>query len=436
MSVITALRSYRQQLSASHGQSEGQRATWRWNMEVSFEWGSDDAYVVSGTFRSTNGDAWPELASLNALLAEPGDAIRVRSMVDVDDALLSCWRDLGVIASGLDWLTPGDPLPSGLLICFGNGAEEERLAVQHELALFGGSAASFAVVNSKARVKQWCLELGIATPEGRVCTTLDEIIDTTRELLARFERVAIKDPYGASGRGILLVSSADRVQRLLARQNGGRVISEGCVVEGWYPVEVSHNSQWLVLPSGEVFPLGSSEQLLADQKYKGNFMPMPSRTREPEALREQQRRIAVHAHAAGYRGVLGIDSVLTRQGELFPVIELNGRFNLSTYALAVLQKVGHRGPACLKSYTVPCTRSVQLQELFESAGPFGLPLYRPGRPGLLPLGFTGTTTPLSKKVMRFIPLILADSDERVHSLVAQCDDVMARVGVPSEGERP
>ena len=433
MSVMKALRTYRQQLSASRGGGDGERATWHWNMEVSFEWGSDDAYVVSGTFRSTNGDSWPELASLNALLAEPGDAVRVRSLAHVDEALLSCWRGLGIVAPGLGWLPEEAALPSGLLICFGNGVAEERLAARYGLGLFGGGAESFAVVNSKARVKNWCLELGVATPEGRVCHTLDEVLDTTRQLLARFERVAIKEAYGASGRGILLASSVDRVQRLLSRQGRSRVIAEGCVVEGWYPARVSHNSQWLVLPSGEVSPLGSSEQLLSDQKYKGNFMPSPERAREPAALYAQQRRMARHAFEVGYRGVLGIDSVLTEQGECFPVIELNGRFNLSTYALAVLEKLGHRGPACLRSYTVPRSHALALQDLFESGGRLHLPLYCAERGGVLPLGFTGQNTPASKGLVRFIPLILGESEERVLALGAQCDEVMARVGAGGFG---
>jgi hypothetical protein len=405
-------------------------------MEVSFEWGSDDAYVVSGTFRSTNGDSWPELASLNALLAEPRDSIRVRSLEHVDEALLSCWRDLGIMGSGLGWLSADAALPSGLLISFGNGVAEEQLAARCGLGLFGGGAESFARVNSKACVKRWCLELGIPTPEGRVCHTLDEVIDTTRQLLTRFDRVAIKDAYGASGRGILLASSADRVQRLLSRQSRSQIIPEGCVVEGWYPVRVSHNSQWLVLPSGEVSPLGSSEQLLADQKYKGNFMPRREQAREPAALSAQQRRMARRAFEAGYRGVLGIDSVLTERGESFPVIELNGRFNLSTYALAVLEKLGHQGPACLKSYTVPRARPLALHELFESGGRLGLPLYHAERGGVLPLGFTGMSTPVSKKVMRFIPLIVGESDESVLALGAQCDEVMARVGADSRGDAP
>jgi hypothetical protein len=433
MSVMTALREYRQQLSAGRGSGGAERATWHWNMEVSFEWGSDEAYVVSGTFRSTNGDSWPELASLNALLAEPGDVVLVRSEAHVDDALLSCWRDLGIMAPGLGWLSAGSALPGGLLISFGNGVGEERLAARHGLGLFGGGAESFALVNSKARVKRWCHELGIATPEGRVCHTLDEVIDTTRELLARFERVAIKEAYGASGRGILLASSVQRVQRLFSRQGRSPVIPEGCVVEGWYPARVSHNTQWLVLPSGQVSPLGSSEQLLADQKYKGNFMPSPERAREPAELYVQQRRVARHAFEAGYRGVLGIDSVLTEQGELFPVIELNGRFNLSTYALAVLEKLGHPGPACLRSYTVPRSQTLALQDLFQRGGRSELPLYRPGRGGVLPLGFTGKNTPLSKGLVRFIPLLLADGDEHVFALGARCDEVMARVGAGSLG---
>jgi hypothetical protein len=71
--------------------------------------------------------------------------------------------------------------------------------------------------------------------------------------------------------------------------------------------------------------------------------------------------------------------------------------------------------------------------LLEGGGPLGLPLYRAGRGGVLPLGFTGMSTPLSKQVMRFIPLILGETDEHVHALSARCGEVLARVRAVSQG---
>jgi len=44
--------------------------------------------------------------------------------------------------------------------------------------------------------------------------------------------------------------------------------------------------------------------------------------------------MAVRAYQHGYHGVLGIDSLIAKSGLIFPVVELNARFNLSTYVLA------------------------------------------------------------------------------------------------------
>jgi hypothetical protein len=443
MTILSAFAAYREQLAAS-----SLPACWRWNMEASFRWGTPRDYVVScaSARAETTSDRWPELGCLVVLLAQEGDTVLFDGAGDCgfDVDLLDHWKGLGArlprvrIAAQLDGgslhqqavieLVGGEseslvaaagaacPDPNSLLVCFGTTADDETFAAERHLLLFGGSAASTETCNDKRTAKLWCRELGLPTPEGRVCSSATIAEETAADLFERHATIVVKDPYGASGKGLVLCNSIDRVRRVLRRfpAQESQCSATSVIVEAWLEKRVSHNAQYLILPDGNILYLGHTEQVLAKQKYLGNNIPRGW----PQTFHEDQfhtyEQIAQRAYREGYHGIIGIDSFITYGGVWFPCVELNARFNLSTYALAFLERIGYPNVACFKNYLMKWHKTLSLQEFFDV---LDVPWLRRGmESGVVPLIFTGRTSPASRGLLRLGMLFLADAPLEVNAL--------------------
>lgn len=219
---------------------------------------------------------------------------------------------------------------------------EERLAETCSITLVGPPAEISRMVNDKLHSRALAQKLGFPVTEGKICWSEDQIRRTYEELaLAGFDRIIVKAPYGASGQGLHLVNSQAKLERLLILlfQRGGQQPEGGWLVEGWHDKLADVNVQLFVAEDGRVDLFSMKEQLLAGTVYKGSRMPIERDGISPVALatlRDQAERAGQALYALGYRGVAGIDAIIT-QRDVYPMIEINGRFTLSTY----LSFLGH-----------------------------------------------------------------------------------------------
>lgn len=223
---------------------------------------------------------------------------------------------------------------------------EEKLAESVDIKLVGPSADISRMVNDKLHSRALAQELGFPVTEGKVCLSEDEIRGAYKELtMAGFDKVIVKSPHGASGQGLHLVNNQAKLERLLILlfQRGGQPSKGGWLVEGWHDKLADLNIQLFVAEDGTVNLFSMKEQLLAGTVYKGSRMPIErsNLSSSLETLRNQAERTGKALHAFGYRGVAGIDAIIT-QKEVYPIIEINGRFTLSTY----LSFLGHILGAC------------------------------------------------------------------------------------------
>ncbi|WFE28739.1 ATP-grasp domain-containing protein [Solwaraspora sp. WMMD791] len=265
---------------------------------------------------------------------------------------------------------------------------EERLTQLTGLRLAAPPADVCKKVNSKIYSRLLADELGLPQPEGMVCRELDELDRAVRragEWLAAGRPIVLKDAFGVSGRGIVVVRDSRRLAQLHAliargaRRSGGRV---GVIMEEWLPKRHDLNYQMTVDRVGEVHFDVVKEAITSDGVHQGHRMPAPLSPAQHRQVRSAARAIGGRLAADGYFGIVGVDALTTTDGRLYPIIEVNARNNMSTYQERLRRTwFGPDTVALARQYPMRLTRALPFGEL--SALLAGVLADRPDRPGLV-----------------------------------------------------
>lgn len=213
---------------------------------------------------------------------------------------------------------------------------EEKLARRCGLSLIGPSSGICKWLNNKIHSREIAEKLGFPVCTGKVCRTTDEIREEY-EVLTRqlsFSRVIVKEPFGASGKGLYVIDRQDMLEPVLtivsrfAKKTG---ISEW-LAEGWYEKKRDINYQIYISPAGDVKLLSVKEQILRGVVYVGSRMGAD--VIDADTLQKYSMfaaKLGDYLYNAGYTGIASIDSIMTGSGGIIPIIEINGRLSLSTY---------------------------------------------------------------------------------------------------------
>lgn len=220
----------------------------------------------------------------------------------------------------------------------GMSPQVQELADACGLALTAPPAAVCKAVNSKIYSRTLVERLGLRQPAGWCCDDIDrwrEAVAWARGVLAAGNRVAVKDAFGVSGRGILVIDAEarlDQVDRMLrtraARRGEDRL---GVVVEQWVPTSADLNYQFVVFGDGTVGFDFVKLALTERGVHKGHLMPAPVTEAVHAEIVDVATRVGAALAEDGYHGVVGIDAMLDPDGGLYPVTEINARNNMSTY---------------------------------------------------------------------------------------------------------
>jgi hypothetical protein len=213
---------------------------------------------------------------------------------------------------------------------------EEKIASTCGLKMIGAPSTVNAIVNDKIGNREIAEKLGFECCSGRICNSIDEIREEYYHLIRTepfFEKVIIKEPYGASGKGLYIIESEERLASTLAKlaRFARNKPDSRWLVEGWYPKQADVNYQIYVSPEGAVNVFSIKEQLLRDTVYIGSKVPPELSPAVVDSYQEYGTRIGRYLFEMGFTGVAGIDSIITSQNVIIPIIEINGRFTLSTY---------------------------------------------------------------------------------------------------------
>jgi hypothetical protein len=189
---------------------------------------------------------------------------------------------------------------------------------------------------------------------GFECETVAEflaVLDQVEPLVEQGERVVVKDAYGVSGKGLVVLDAKVRVSgvrklvtRRAARSGDDRL---HVVVERWLPKVFDLNYQFTVGRDGGVVFDFVKQALTEDGVHKGHLVPAELQPHHHEELRHAAEVIGARLHADGFSGIAGVDAILGLDGLLYPLLEINARLNMSTYQGGVTERLLPDGYSCL-----------------------------------------------------------------------------------------
>jgi D-alanine-D-alanine ligase-like ATP-grasp enzyme len=303
---------------------------------------------------------------LRAIDASAGEVVAVENSLPsrtiTEDALESpqTLDFLRGLADGHTYLMP-----------MGISAAEEQLSPAVGLPLAGPPAEVCKRVNGKMYSRRLVDSLGLTAVPGMVCERVAELAGAIQAQRARGGRVVVKESLGVSGRGMVVLqdmAAADRLLRVIGRR--GQQARIDMVVESWIEGATDLNYQFLVSRSGQVWFGAVKEAILHNNVHQGHRFPVPLSEEHLAALQESASLIGRALHADGYYGMVGVDAMIGPDGTLYPCLEINARFNMSTYQNRIAERFIPEGQhAIAATFNLKLSRAHSFAEVAAALGP-------------------------------------------------------------------
>lgn len=401
------------------------RFVWLCNFEVENEWAHN--YVGLPVPRlSTTTSTVQRMEELGALIAEPIDYLLLGKGLDkeyrhyVERLGLGLPTEL-VAQDGAAAKTTQSVLGSpellrqlselaeqgAFLMPMGTSAEEQKIADATGLRMAVPDADTFERVNSKIYSRRLVEELGLRAIPGYACETVEELHAALGGGPSKEQPVIVKDAFGVSGKGLVVLDSRTKAQRLLrmvdqrARRTGIEALH--VVVERFLTKRFDLNYQLTIDRGGGVRFAFVKEALTVGGVHKGHIMPPALTATQYQEIAEGAERIGARLYADGFFGVVGVDALLGADDLVYPVLEINARLNMSSYQGRVTERFLRPGHVALaKHYPLRLSRPVSFDEVRKALG--GLAVAPEGGTGLVIMCFgtvnaqAATSTPFDGRL--------------------------------------
>lgn len=319
------------------------------------------------------------------------------------------------------------------LLPMGTSVLEQKLADVCGLPLAVPDAATFEHVNSKIFSRRLVEAGGLRAVPGYSCETCDElaaVLERCRPGLDEGVPIVIKEAYGVSGKGLIVIDGpvkADRLLRMIerrAQRTGDRRLH--VVAEEWLPKLCDLNYQVTVTPDGGTRLDFVKEALTENGAHKGHLMPANLSQAHQAEIEHAAQTVGRGLHRAGFFGVAGIDAIIGTDGTLYPVLEINARLNMSTYQGSVTERYLPAGHVALaRHYPLSLNAPVSFADLTAALGP----LLDPAEPGYLIITCFGTVNANSGEDRpfggRLYALLVAPDRQRLSALEAAAAAALA-----------
>ena len=422
------------------------------NFEAERYWAANHVGLPGPTL-SASVNIVARMEELGVLLAGPDDHLILKQ--PVDPGYLAHLRGLGVALPNIltpERVEPGrstteDVLDSpallgtlaalgrsgALLMPMGTTVHEEKLAAECGLPLAVPGADTFERVNGKDYGRRIAAEAGLRMIPGQECHTVDELADALRDCEST---VVVKEAYGVSGKGLIVIDEPRKAERLLAmsRRRALRSGSErmDVVVETWLPKRFDLNYQVTIGRDGSVTLDFVKQALTESGVHKGHLIPAELSPENLADIATAAQAIGARLYADGFVGIAGIDAILDAHGTVYPVLEINARLNMSTYQGGITELLYRPDQVALaRHYPLRLARPVTFAEVKDVLGP----LLDAGPDGQLVPTCFGTLNANAGDASfdgRLYTLLIAPDRTRLDRLDARAQQRLARLDLRTE----
>lgn len=220
-----------------------------------------------------------------------------------------------------------------IFVPYGVSELEEQIRDRLGVPMLGAPSAINKKINNKVFSRKFAIEQGFRVADGRVCEGVEELESVSYEMLKKYGKIIIKEPCGASGKGLWVVDSEDKCRSslmIIKRFFKNRIAGEW-VIEEWCNKKADLNYQIYIGLNGETEVFSIKEQKVNSTVYIGSVMPPTFSDSIMQECKKCGEIIAAGLFELGYRGIIGVDAMILENNKLIPIVEINGRFTLSTY---------------------------------------------------------------------------------------------------------
>lgn len=253
--------------------------------------------------------------------------------------------------------------------------QERELADRLGLRIAAPDAETCKRVNSKVYSRRLADEHGIRQAEGATATDIDELstlVAVGHRMLADGRTVVIKEAFGVSGKGISVIDTPAKLDRLAAivsrraAKNDGRA---AFCLEEWLPKAQDLNYQFTIDRDGTAVFDAVKVAVTRNGAHRGHSYPAQLHDHHVEEVEAAMGRIAADLAADGYFGVVGVDALIDTAGTLYPVLEINARLNMATYQAAIDEIVAaDRRRARAKHFELRLDRPIPYRVIHDVIG--------------------------------------------------------------------
>jgi len=265
----------------------------------------------------------------------------------------------------------------------------EQAAAAHRLQLDCPAVETVRQVNSKLYSLELARRLGVSS-DSRIVYSHEELLALGLELLGQGSFL-IKDEFGVSGKGNLLIESEAILRRIaahLASQSGqGKTVR--FIVDPFLRKALDFSCQFHIAADGGYRFISVQKVVNNGFAYQGSF------TADERLLAilldadyfELMREVARELHRSGYYGDVCVDSMLLEDGRVVPIVEINARQSMSLIKQRLDARLQQEGAAgSMTSLTVQASPTQSMETLLAALEQ-AAQLYRPERGrGVVPLG--------------------------------------------------
>lgn len=366
MERVCFLQTFRSKLEKSLlGESLSTNFVWLGNFETEAFWKNKDSLSLPSFTQNKSQNLINDLGELMLLLAEQSDIVLLKNLPDLD--FLQYLKNLGLKLPTI--LYDGNSKDTSLTQCFlensknikrlkqwaaenasflvphGTSELEERLSEITGIPLALPSSNICSKVNSKIYSRKICDKYNIRQPKGKEVLSLKELSNTYYDLCqsSHSPSFIVKEATGVSGKGIIRIND-DRqfkqVYRVLENSSIKKQMDAlDLILEEWIEKEVDLHYQFLIYRTGKVEMINILPSIVNNGVHTGHIHPHSFSDEVVNEIQQTATLIGKELYKKGYYGVVGVDGLIDKDGVLYPCLEVNARFNMSTYHNKVLNEV-------------------------------------------------------------------------------------------------